>query len=416
MVRTACDFASNAFNTTDAFAYPSHSTLTTSSMPPSIARLAAGIPESNSSLYWRIGFCVGDPVAVIELPAGAGGESVLILRDIEMERARQRARVSRVACPADFAPAGGLSGDRETATAQAAAECLRRAGVTHVAAHRSVPLIFADIARRAGISVECDLDLWINERRSKTAEEVELLRTAQAVTEEVMRMACERIATAQVRGDGVLLHEGQPLTSARMRAAIDHWLLDRAFANVPSIVAGGKEGADCHNLGHGELKTGEPVIVDIFPRSQATRYWGDCTRTVVNGEIPDEVRRMHSAVCAAKAAATAAVRAGVTGETVHLATKQAILGAGYAVGLPNENSSPSYCALTHGTGHGVGLDVHEPPLLDMKGPALLVGDAITIEPGLYRHDLGGVRVEDMVVVTADGCTNLNRLPEGLIWK
>ena len=384
--------------------------------PPTLARLAAGIPEINSSLYWRIGFCVGDPVAVIELPESAGGESVLILRDIEMERARHKARVTRVACPADYTPEGGLSGDRETATAQAAAECLRRAGVTQLAAHRSVPLIFADVVRRAGIEVTCDLDLWVNERRTKTADEVELLRQAQQVTEDVMRMACERIAAAGVRGDGVLMHDGSPLTSAFMRAAIDHWLLDRGFANVPSIVACGPEGADCHNLGHGELKTGQPVIVDIFPRSQQTRYWGDCTRTVVHGEIPEEVRRMHAAVCEAKAAATAAVRAGVTGEAVHLATRQAILAAGYAVGIPDEQASLSYCALTHGTGHGVGLDVHEPPLLDMKGPKLLVGDAITIEPGLYRRDLGGVRVEDMVVVTPEGCQNLNRLPEGLCWK
>ena len=384
--------------------------------PATLARLAAGIPEINSSLYWRIGFCVGDPVAVIELPESAGGESVLILRDIEMERARQRARVTRVACPADYTPEGGLSGDRETATAQAAAECLRRAGVTQVAAHRSVPLIFADVVRRAGVEVACDLDLWVDERRSKSADEVELLRQAQQVTEEVMRMACERIAAAGARGDGVLLHEGRPLTSALMRAAIDHWLLDRGFANVPSIVACGPEGADCHNLGHGELKTGQPVIVDIFPRNQQTRYWGDCTRTVVHGEIPDEVRRMHAAVCAAKAAATAAVRAGVTGEAVHLATKQSIRAAGFAVGIPDEHAPLSYCALTHGTGHGVGLDVHEPPLLDMKGPKLLVGDAITIEPGLYRRDLGGVRVEDMVVVTPEGCQNLNRLPEGLCWK
>jgi Xaa-Pro aminopeptidase len=98
----------------------------------SVARLSAGVPQVNNALYWRIGFCVGDPVALVEVPMNGSAQSVLILRDIEMHRARQHARVDRVACPKDFEPAAGLSGDRETATAQAAAECLRRAGVKRV--------------------------------------------------------------------------------------------------------------------------------------------------------------------------------------------------------------------------------------------------------------------------------------------
>ncbi len=111
-----------------------------------------------------------------------------------------------------------------------------------------------------------------------------------------------------------------------------------------------------------------------------------------------------------------AIRPGVTGEEVHLATTSAVLAAGYSVGLPDEDAANSYCALTHGTGHGVGLDVHEPPLLDLKGPPLVLGDAVTVEPGLYRADIGGVRVEDIVIVTGDGCETLNRLAEGLDWR
>jgi Xaa-Pro aminopeptidase len=333
-----------------------------------------------------------------------------------MDRARRHARVDQVHCPADFSPQGGLSGDRETATAQAAAECLRRAGVARVVADRTLPLIYADFLRQAGLAVECDLDLGVLDRRTKDPQELDWLREAQRITEEVMARTCEKIARAAARADGVLLDEGQPLTSERVRAFIDHWLLDRGYTNPPSIVAGGPEGADCHNLGAGELRTGQPIIVDIFPRNRQTLYNGDCTRTVVHGAIPAELARMHAAVCQAKHAAQAATRAGATGESVHLATLKAIQAAGYAVGLPAADAPDSYCAIVHGTGHGVGLDVHEPPLLDRKGPALLVGDVVTIEPGLYRKDLGGIRVEDMVVVTAEGCENLNHLPEGLGWK
>lgn len=377
--------------------------------------ILAGVPYVNGGLYHRIRFAVVDPVVYLTVPSDAGGtKSVLILRDIEMDRARRRARVDEVGCPADFEPDGGLSGDRETATAQAAAECLRRAGVTQVTADRSLPLIFAEMVRRAGIEIECDLEMGVLERRRKDEQEIEWLREAQKVTEGAMQMACQLVARAAARADGVLMHEGQPLTSERVKAAIDHWLLDRGYLNPESIVAGGPTGADCHDFGSGELKTGQPVIVDIFPRNRETLYNGDCTRTVVHGEISDELKKMHAAVREAKASAAAAVKAGVTGEAVHEATKEAIVRCGYAVSSL-EDEADDFCALTHGTGHGIGLDVHEPPLLDMKGPELLLGDAVTIEPGLYRKDMGGVRVEDIVIVTEDGCLNLNQLPEGLDW-
>jgi len=378
---------------------------------PVRARICAGIPATQSTLYWRTRFPAGDPVALVEI----GAESILILRDIEMERARRTARADRVACPADFAPPGGLSGDRETATAQAAAECLRRAGVDRASAERSLPLIYAEILRRAGISVECDPELWGRERRQKSGEEIAHLARAQRVTEEAVRMACERVASARARADGVLLQEGAPLTSERLRAEVDHFLLDRGFANPPSIIAGGPVGADCHHEGAGELRTGETVIVDIFPRDRETRYNGDCTRTVVHGEVRPEIRDMHRAVCEANAAGKRAAAPGVSGEDVHRAATGALTARGYALGLPDKASAPSFCSMPHGTGHGVGLDVHEPPLLDLKGPRLLEGDAVTIEPGLYRRDLGGVRVEDIVVVTKEGARCLNSLPSGLSW-
>ena len=124
---------------------------------------------------------------------------------------------------------------------------------------------------------------------------------------------------------------------------------------------------------------------------------------------------MHAAVRAAKAAAEKTIAPGITGEAVHRATIEAIEKAGYAYGLPKEETPLSYCALTHGTGHGIGLDVHEPPLLDFQGSALLVHEALTVEPGLYRRDLGGVRIEDMILVTATGHENLNTLSDELDW-
>ena len=150
---------------------------------------------------------------------------------------------------------GGLSGDRETATAQAAAECLRRVGVERVTGDRTLPLIFAEVIRQSGIQVECDLDMGVLERRSKDEEEIAWIREAQRVTEAAVQMACELIARAEAGKDGVLLHEGEILTSERVRTIVDIWFLEREYSNPTSIIAGGQQGADCHNVGSGALKT-----------------------------------------------------------------------------------------------------------------------------------------------------------------
>lgn len=381
------------------------------------AKMMAGIPTLNAGLYRTIRFLVGDPAVYIELADGNSRPvSTLILRDIEMDRARQHARADHVACPADFVPATGLSGDRETATAQAAAEFLVRRGIRRITVDRSLPMIYCEMLRRAGVDAVCDLDWGVIERRRKDEQELDFLRAVQAITEQVIEKACSTIANARADGHGVLQHDGQILTSERLRTMIDIWLLERNCTNPGAIVAGGPVGADCHHHGCGPLRTGEPVMVDIFPRCKNSLYNGDCTRTVVHGDIPGEVARMHAAVVAAKRAATSAVRAGVSGDQIHQATIAAIEGAGYSMGLPPADASDAFCSMPHGTGHGLGLEVHEPPLLAVGGPALLDGDVVTVEPGLYCKAWGGVRVEDVVVVRPEGYENINRLHEELRWK
>jgi Xaa-Pro aminopeptidase len=378
------------------------------------AYVMAGVPAVHASIFHRIRFSVLDQVALIEMAEDS--RRILILRDIEMDRATQKARVNDVHCPADFTPADGLSGDRETATAQAAAECLRQSGVEVAIGDRSLPLVYVEMIRRAGIEVEYAAELGVTDRRQKDEEEIGRLQESQEVTEQAIELACQMIARASADATGRLLHNGEALTSERVRFAVDQFLMAKEYTNPSSIIAGGPAAADCHNFGSGELMTGVPVIVDVFPTSRQTRYCGDCTRTVVHGDIPDAVVRMHAAVQRAKQSAIAATRPGVTGEAVHEATLASLSADGYASGLPGENEEDSYCAMTHGTGHGIGLDVHEPPLLDFNGPELLTGDVLTIEPGLYCKAIGAVRLEDMVVVRESGCQNLNRLPEGLDWS
>ncbi len=380
---------------------------------PTTTRVFAGIPAINRTLYHRIRFSAGDPAALIETAAGA----TLILRDIEMARARKNARAQQVRCPADFPPAEGLSGDRETATAQALAECLCRQGIAAVEADRSLPLIFTHELQRRGINLRYNPALGVAERRVKDAQEIEWLRKAQKATAAAVVRTCQLVARADAAADGTLRHDGSPLTSERLQTCIDIWLLEEGFSNPGCIAAGGPQAADCHFCGAGPFHTGQPIIIDIFPCDKATHYHGDCTRTVVHGDIPDEVAAMHQAVVAAHQAGIAAAKPGATGEAVYQAAAAVIEQHGYRTERPAGTLTSTLPSMTHGLGHGIGLDVHEPPLLDFKGPELLAGDALTIEPGLYSNTIGGVRVEDQVIITSDGCENLTpELPAGLDWK
>jgi Xaa-Pro aminopeptidase len=373
----------------------------------------AGSPATNLSLFHRVRFMMGDPAAFAALP---DGRCVFICRDIEIHRAKKQARADVVVGPGAFEPEGGLSSDRATQTAQALAECLVREGVTAVRAGRSLGLVYVEHLRVRGIAVEYDADLGVADRRSKDGEELEALRAAQAMTERAIELACTMIAGADADGSGVLVVDGEPLMAGRVRSATDVFLLEQGYSTPDTIVAGGAEGADCHNRGEGDLRTGQPVIIDIFPMSKATHYNGDCTRTVVHGDVPDEIVRMHAAVVAGKKAGVEASRAGVTGEDAYRACIAVMREHGWDRALLPENPPGDFCSMQHGLGHGVGLEVHEAPLLDEGGPELVDGDVVTIEPGLYHATLGGIRVEDMLVVRADGCENFNRLHEGLTWK
>ncbi|MBT4013321.1 MAG: aminopeptidase P family protein [Planctomycetaceae bacterium] len=383
---------------------------------PTLPIVLAGVPKTNYSLYHRTRFLVGDPTSFIQLTGTPDDHTMFICRDIELQRAAQYACADRVSCPADHSPAAGLSGDRETATAQATAEYLTKHAVTEIITDRTLPFIFAYHIEQAGIKIQYSPTLGVMERRAKDDQEVQWLQDAQSATESAMRVACEIIARATADKDGNLLHGGEILTSEILRSIVDIFLLEQDYANPRSIIACGPLGADCHNYGTGPLRTEQPIIVDIFPQNRRTLYNGDCTRTVVNGTIDETIQRMHTAVCEANSAGCSTVKAGVTGEDVHRATIQVIKDNGYSTGLPGPDDPISFCSMTHGTGHAVGLDVHEPPLLDFGGPELIVGDCLTIEPGLYCRAIGGVRVEDMVITTTAGCLKLNSLHTGLDWS
>ena len=245
-------------------------------------------------------------------------------------------------------------------------------------------------------------------RGRKTAEEVAHLEEAQQITESAMLFAIDQIRASEVR-NGDLYLEGEPLDVARLKKMVRVFCLEREMALGEFIIAPGDQGCDPHDCGSGPLRADETIIIDIFPRHLNTLYWGDMTRTVVKGSASDELKKLHATVKEAQEAAVNAIAPGVTGDAVHAVVQEIFTREGYVTELKNGE----WVGFFHGTGHGLGLDIHEPPRLMRGGPVLEEGMVVTVEPGLYYPGLGGCRIEDVVVVTADGCRNFNRAPKDL---
>jgi Xaa-Pro aminopeptidase len=211
-------------------------------------------------------------------------------------------------------------------------------------------------------------------------------------------------------GRGGYLHwRSQKLTSEHVQGVINATIASLGGVASQTIVAGGNQGCDPHEVGHGPLRAHQPIIIDIFPRDMDTGYYGDLTRTVVKGRASDQVGKMFHVVANAQRIAFAHLRAGVNGQDVHGAINELFRKEGFATGRKNGRMQGFF----HGTGHGLGLEIHEPPRVSAVSSTLKVGHVVTVEPGLYYWGVGGVRLEDVAVITEGGARNLTKFPKFL---
>jgi Xaa-Pro aminopeptidase len=273
------------------------------------------------------------------------------------------------------------------------------------------PVYIADTLRTEGIEVvPVEAVEMTQEREIKTEQEINYMRKAQRACEHAMGIAIGHIKNSSVEGNLLVVND-EIITSEILKAGIEHALIDSCCtcdAGEP-IVACGKKAADPHFSGHGPIATYESIIIDIFPRLKAERYFADMSRTVVKGEPVNELKEMYAAVKQAQDAALDLVKAGVTCKEVHNLVCDIFEDRGY-----DTLRKGSKKGFIHTTGHGVGLDIHENPSVGDNDYELRAGHVITIEPGLYYPELGGVRLEDMVLVLKNGCENLTQFEKRFV--
>ncbi len=285
-------------------------------------------------------------------------------------------------------------------------------GVEDAVVPSSFPLAFADRLRAEGIRLAVDHDAFEQRRRVKSEVELAGIRRAQRAAEAGMDAARDLLRRAEANGAGLSV-DGAPLTSERIKQAIHEVFTAHGMVADEFIVSHGSQSAVGHDMGSGQIAAGEPVVIDLWPKDIETACYADMTRTYVVGEPSAEIAEYHRLCKEALDRSLAAIRAGVAGADVYQVVCELFHEAGQPTSLSKQDGEVLEDGFYHGLGHGVGLEVHEAPTLGRAPGEMVAGDVVTVEPGLYRHGSGGVRLEDLVLVTESGAENLTEYPYDL---
>jgi Xaa-Pro aminopeptidase len=286
-------------------------------------------------------------------------------------------------------------------------------GIKRATVPENFPVWLADRLRAEGIEIEPDQEVFDDRRRSKTDAQLAGMRRAQKAAEAAMDTCRDMLRRSEISGDELLL-DGEVLTVERVKAAMSQTFAAHDTTSEDYIVAPGPQGAVGHDMGSGPIPPHTPLVVDIFPRDNASGVYTDMTRTFVVGDVADDVREWHRLCKEALDRAIAETKPGVTGQALHFGSCEIFEAAGEMTQRTKKPGEPLSDGFFHSLGHGVGLEVHEAPGVgQLSDKPLVAGDCITIEPGLYRQGYGGVRLEDNVLVTESGAENLANYPYDL---
>jgi len=375
-------------------------------MKPSDNLLLVAASECDANMLYAVGLFVPDPFIYLRL----NGRPLIVMSDLEIDRARARAPHCRVLSLSQRQERLKKRGIKSPGFAHIVHEVLRERGQRSVCVPGNFPHGLAVELEHLHVRVKVARDGVFPERELKTPDEVKKISAALAMAEVGMAEAMQVLRRTKIGRNRQLLHHGSPLTSEKLRAVIDTAITQAGGLAAHTIVAGGLQGCDPHESGHGQLRANEPIILDIFPRSQKTGYFGDITRTVVRGRASQAAWRLYETVRRGQQLAFERVRADTHGKKVHEAVQEFFESEGFKTGKRNGRMQGFF----HGTGHGLGLEIHEAPRMSATTTATLqAGHVVTVEPGLYYPGIGGVRLEDMALVQASGARNLTRFEKVL---
>ncbi len=356
-----------------------------------------GAPSKEANIRYISGFMAVDNVVLLVMPK----KKILIVPEMEIGRAKKQVHQDvQVTSPAQLF---FRSKEQRVRISSWILAVLKKNKIRRISVPPMFPVAVARALEQDGIRINVLKGTVFPQREIKAPDEIRKIKQTQSAAVAALRVACRQLASARIDKNGRLRNKaGKALTAEMIRGTI-HWVLhQKQCSAVETIVACGRQSADPHEKGHGAIKAGEPIVLDIFPQHQEHGYWGDVTRTVVRGTPSAEIKRMYQAVKGAQDGALGLVRDGALVSSIHKKVQSIFQKHGFETVIDKGKAE----GFIHSTGHGVGLEIHESPSIRDVPTRLKKGNVITIEPGLYYRNVGGVRLEDTVVVTSKGWKSL----------
>ncbi len=366
-------------------------------------RLIVSDSERDADMLYATRFFAPDAFVFLE----KAGRRKILLSELEVDRGRATAEVDDVLPMSELSAAFRKKTKQEPTFPDLIAAFLKSERALKVSVPESFPLGLARELETRGITLKLGEGAFWPAREFKTAKEIKALREALNITEIGMERGFAVLAAAEIDAKKFLTWGGSKLTSERLRAEIDSAILHAGGLPANTIVAGGNQACDPHERGSGPLKANSLIILDIFPRHARHGYYGDLTRTVVRGRASEAQKELWNIVWEGQKIALRAMKPGADGKAIQEAVKDFFTMHGY----PTEQQKGRWTGFFHGLGHGLGLEIHEAPRFSKT--TLTPGQVITVEPGLYYPGLGGVRHEDVAVITESGMRLLTGCPRPL---
>ena len=365
--------------------------------------LIVAVSEADPDMLYATKFFAPDPFIFLQ----KNGKRTLVLSDLEIDRGRKQAKADEFVMFSQLEREVQGKSKKAPPYEKVLAHFLRKRGIRSAIVPSNFALGYAQELMANNIRVRATNGLFWPEREAKSEKEIEMIGRALRITETGLKRAIEVLKASKPGAGKRLRWSGKTLTSEMLRAEIDSTILRAGGIPTGTIVAGGDQACDPHERGFGPLYANSLIILDVFPRDAKTGYFGDMTRSVLRGRASDAQRELWETVKAGQTLALKKIKAGVDGMAIHKAIQKFFAERGF----PTEVRKGRRVGFFHGTGHGLGLEIHEHPRLQKV--TLKARQVLTVEPGLYYPGLGGARQEDVVVVTKTGCKILSRFPKRL---
>jgi Xaa-Pro aminopeptidase len=361
--------------------------------------------ERDSNMYYATGFLAPDPFVYIQ----KDDKRTIIINDLELDRARSQSKADKVLSLSKYERIARKKGSRFSGFIGVLIEALKELKINSLLVPSNFSVEYADFLRKKGFKLEVKKEPFFSSREIKNEEETGHIVKALRETEKALEKGIDCIRKSNIKDGFLYSNSNLLITSESIRSKINVELTKRGLTAKHTIVSCGEQSCEPHNIGNGPLKANESVIFDVFPKDEQTGYYADISRTIVKGKASRTLKKMYKAVASAQELVFKSAGNGARGDSIHRKVMKHLTALGFKTG----KSKGKMQGFFHGTGHGVGLDVHEPPRISKTKCTLRTGNIVTVEPGLYYPGVGGVRLEDMILITNNGCINLTKSPKVL---